>query len=376
MSQAAVLDLTSACYLGLRHPCRALRPWRRLTTGVPAALAEPRSARAVSRSLARLAGTESAVLATSTLHAFWDLFVAPDTDGIACYLDAGAYPIAGWGVERAAARGAPVRRFPHQDAAALGRLLGSRPAGRVPVVVTDGVCPGCGCVAPVRRYLQVLGPLGGLLVVDDTQGLGILGAGAGPGLPYGRGGGGILRLAGLSSARVLLVSSLAKAFGAPVAVVAGARPLVERYAARGETRVHCSPPSMAHLSAARHALEVNRRQGDQRRARLLALIRRLQAGAGQIGLIAGPTSFPVQTLGAIPGIPPAVLYQRLAEAGVRTVLHRPACRPVPQCSLLVTAGHTPGQIDQVIVALDAATRDRKAARTAVRVAPARAGGAR
>lgn len=176
MSQAGVLDFTSACYLGLRHPCRALQPWRRLTTGMPAALAEPCSARAVSRALARLVGAECAVLATSTLHAFWDLFVALGTDGIACYLDAGAYPIAGWGVERAAACGAPVRRFPHQDPAALGRLLGSRPAGRVPVV-TDGVCPGCGSVAPVRRYLQVLGPLGGLLVVDDTQGLGIFGAG-------------------------------------------------------------------------------------------------------------------------------------------------------------------------------------------------------
>jgi 8-amino-7-oxononanoate synthase len=358
MSQAPVLDFTSACYLGLRHPCRALRPWRRLTAGVPAALAEPRSARAVSRSLARLAGTECAVLATSTLHAFWDLFVALGTDRIACYLDAGAYPIAGWGVERAVARGAPVRRFPHQNAAALGRLLGSRPAGRVPVVVTDGVCPGCGSVAPVRCYLRVLGPLGGLLVVDDTQGLGVLGAGADPRLPYGRGGGGILRVAGLSSPQVLVVSSLAKAFGVPVAVVAGARPFVERYTARSETRVHCSPPSMAHLSAARHALEVNRGQGDQRRARLLTLIRRLQAGARQIGLMTGPGTFPVQAIGPVPGVPPTLLYQRLAEAGIRAVLHRPACEPVPRCSLLVNASHTPGEIDRAIIALDAATSDR------------------
>ena len=41
MTEAGVLDFTSASYLGLRHPRRTLRPWPRLTTGVPAALAEP-----------------------------------------------------------------------------------------------------------------------------------------------------------------------------------------------------------------------------------------------------------------------------------------------------------------------------------------------
>lgn len=362
MNQASVLDFTSASYLGLRHSWLALEPWAFLTAGVPAALAEPPSARAAARSLARLTGTESAVLAASTLHVFWDLFVALGTETITCYIDAGAYPIAGWGTERAAAHGAPVRRFPHQDAAALGRLLGAqRPARRTPVVVTDGVCPGCGSVAPIRRYLQLLQPLGGVLVVDDTQGLGLVGAGASRWTPYGRGGGGVLPMAGETSAAVLVVSSMAKAFGVPIAFVAGPGALVERYIRRSETRVHCSQPSMAHLSAAWHALEMNRRQGDRRRARLLALIGRLQAGARRIGLTAGPGSFPVQTLGAVPGIPPVRLYQRLAEAGVRTVLHRPACDPVPRCSLLVTAAHTPGQIDRAIAAIEAATADRTAA---------------
>ena len=350
-----MLDFTSACYLGLRHPHAALAPWDRLTTGVPAALAEPCSARAVAGRLARLAGTEHAVLATSTLHAFWDLFLTLGADQLSCYVDAAAYPIARWGAERAAARGMPIQHFPHRDADALRVLLAARrPAGRRPVVVTDGLCPGCGLPAPLRQYLQTLRPLGGLVVVDDTQGLGILGHGPGPGLPYGRGGGGTLRLAGLNSPDVLLVSSLAKAFGVPVAMIAGSRSLIARYERRSETRVHCSPPSFAHLRAAEHALEANRLQGDQRRVWLAALVRQLQAGVRGLGQVIRPVAFPVQSLEPVAGVPPAILHQRLLHMGVRTVLHRPACRAVTTCSLLITAEHTPQQIDCAIAALDRA----------------------
>ncbi len=319
MNAADVLDFTSASYLGLHHRQRALRPWPRLTTGVPAALAEPGSARALAARLADLVGTERATLGTSTLHAFWDLFVTLGAGRLACYVDACTYPIAGWGVERAAGRGTLVRRFPHRDASALGRLLHAQ-AGRLdrlPVVVTDGVCPGCGQSAPVRRYLGALRPLGGLLVIDDTQALGVFGRDVVQHPPYGCGGGGSLRMAQLTSPDVLIVSSLAKAFGVPVAVIAGSGSLVERYEQRSETRVHCSPPSIAHIRAAEHALEVNLRHGDQRRARLAALVRRRQGGVDALGLRIGPAQFPAQALGPIEDLSPEVLHRRLLELRVR-----------------------------------------------------------
>jgi 8-amino-7-oxononanoate synthase len=353
VTEADVLDFTSASYLGLRHPRRALRPWHRLTTGVPAALTEPGSARALAARLAGLAGTERAVLATSTLHAFWDLFVTLGAGGLACYVDSAAYPIAGWGVERAAGRGTLVRRFPHRDVGALMRLLRAQGGrlDRLPVVIADGICPGCGRPAPVRGYLGALRPYGGLLVIDDTQALGIFGRDVAQHPPYGRGGGGSLRLAELTSSDVLIVSSLAKAFGVPVAMVAGRTSLVERYERRSETRVHCSPPSLAHIRAAEHALEVNLRQGEQRRARLAGLVRQMQDGVGALGHQIGPSQFPVQALEPIEGVPAAVLCRRLLEQRVRAVLHRPPCRRVATCSFLITAVHTPEQIDRVLAAL-------------------------
>jgi 8-amino-7-oxononanoate synthase len=371
VTRAETLDFTSASYLGLRHPQGALGPWHRLTTGAPAALAEPRLARAVARSLAGLVGTQDAVLASSTLYGFWDLFMVLGADQLICYVDAGTYPIAGWGVERAVAHGTLTARFPHRDVTALHRLLGSpRRAGRVPVVVTDGLCPGCGLAAPLRQYLRALGPLGGLLVVDDTQALGILGREASSYPPYGRGGGGTLRMARLSSPDVLVVSSLAKGFGVPVAVIGGPRSLVRQYELRSETRVHCSPPSFAHLRAAEHALDVNRQHGDQRRARLAALVRRLRAGVRDLGLKIGPTGFPVQTLEPVAGVPPAIVHDRLIAMGVRAVLHRPACQPAARCSFLITAEHTPEQIDRAIGALGRAVTEPAVATGTDRWAPA------
>ena len=118
-----MLDFTSALYLGMRHPGRSLRPWVQLTTGRPAALASPPSASAVAEHLAALQGCEAATLVPSTLHLFWDLFTILANERIAIYMDAGTYAIVKWAVERAAARGTPVRIFRHHDPDALGDQL-------------------------------------------------------------------------------------------------------------------------------------------------------------------------------------------------------------------------------------------------------------
>ena len=136
-----MLDFTSVLYLGFRHAFGALRPWTQLTTGRPAALEEAPEAVTLAQDLARLVGCERAVLAPSTLHLYWDLFDVLAGDRVAIYADAGTYPIARWGIERAAAKGVPTSTFPIHDPAALESLLiRDERARRRPIVVTDGLC--------------------------------------------------------------------------------------------------------------------------------------------------------------------------------------------------------------------------------------------
>jgi 8-amino-7-oxononanoate synthase len=345
-----VIDLTSSLYLGLRHGSAVLPPWPQLTTGVPAALAVAPEAGTVAAGLASLVGTKAATLAPSTLHAFWDLFVATGARQI--HVDAGTYPIARWGAERARCRGAAVRTFRHHDPAALRRAMAAG-GGRGPVVLTDGLCPGCGGVAPVGDYLAIAHRFGGSVVVDDTQALGVLGTPA-PGHPYGTGGGGTARWAGLSDVRLTIVASLAKGLGVPVAVVAGSRATVRRYEARAETRVHCSPPSNAHLSAAAHALRCNAVRGDDLRGHLAHLVigfRRL-AEAHRVPVM--PGLFPIQTVRPMPAVDLRAVHGRLGTMGIRTVLHQPRCGRGAALSVIFTAAHREADVERAVDAIGVA----------------------
>jgi len=362
-----VIDFTSSGYLGLRHASHSLPPWAQLTSGVPAALAEPEAASALAADLARLIGTDAAALATSTLHAFWDLFVVRSgmvtragAPGIALYLDAASYPISRWGVERAAALGIPCTTVPHHDPGALRRILARGGArGLRPVMVTDGLCPGCGHVTPVGGYLEVCRSFGGELVLDDTQPLGVLGYPR-AGTWYGHGGGGSLRHAGVRGPDIILVSSLAKGFGVPVTVVGGGTSFINGYKERSETRLHCSPPSFAHIAAGARALSVNQVAGERLRTRLAGLVGRFQRGLRDAGLPVPMGRFPVQSVSLPPPLDPAGVYRALLHLGIRPVLHRPQCLRGTVVSFLITAGHTVSDVDAAVAALDraAARADR------------------
>ncbi|MFL5796904.1 MAG: pyridoxal phosphate-dependent aminotransferase family protein [Actinomycetota bacterium] len=343
-----MIDLTSSLYLGMRHGGERVPPWAELTTGRPAALAEAPAAREVGSRVAGLIGTTAATVAPSTLHAFWDLFVAMGARTI--LVDEGTYPIASWGAERARCAGAKVRRFRHHDPASLRRALAEAGDPRSVFVLTDGLCPGCGGVAPVGDYLAVARFQPGTVVVDDTQALGILGTPA-PGHPYGRGGGGVARWTGVGDAGLIVVASLAKGLGVPVAAVAGSRAAVRRYESRSATRVHCSPASNAHLNAAVRALGANARVGDALRRRLARLVTRFRAGASALGVPLSEGLFPLQSVRSEPGLDPQATHRGLLELGVRTVLHRPRCGRGLAVSFIVTAGHREAEIDRTVEAL-------------------------
>ncbi|WP_296804615.1 aminotransferase class I/II-fold pyridoxal phosphate-dependent enzyme [Thiocapsa sp.] len=348
-------DFTSALYLGLQHPSGALRPWERLSQGRPAALEEPPGAAAVAAELAGLQGCAAAVLLPSTLHLFLDLGELLAEGLRAIYCDAGSYPIARWGAERAALRGIPLHTFAHHNADALRQVLERTSASkRSPVVVTDGLCTVCGRSAPLADYLALVRHYGGLLVIDDTQALGVLGTTPGPGAPYGHGGGGSARLAALTGSDLLLGSSLAKGFGVPVAVLSGGASLIRRFREHSPSRLHCSPPSAAVIRAAGHALAVNGEAGDALRLRLAQRVAQFRQGLDALGLAADGGLFPVQVLKPSRGMDALRLHRLLRHQGIRSVPMRGHGRGEPRLGFLITARHEPEQIDACLAALAAA----------------------
>ncbi len=344
-----MLNFTSSLYLGIRHESRSLRPWTQLTTGMPAALAPPPGEDRVAGSLAELQGCESAVLAPSTLHLFWDLFGILPREKVAVLVDSGVYPVARWGVERAVMRGVPARQFSHHDPNSLREKLGRKNLSRLrPLVVTDGFCPACGEPAPINQYIEVTRSFRGYLIIDDTQALGILGYDPEAGAPYGKGGGGILRWSAVEGTDVILISSLAKGFGVPVAGLAGSLSIVEHFESRSETRTHSSPPSVAVIHAAEQALVFNQENGDTLRRRLAKLVKQFRDRLQSSGFCSSGNLFPVQTLILPDDFDSPALHTRLLQFGVHTILHRGRNGMSPRISFIITARHTPRDIDRAV----------------------------
>jgi 8-amino-7-oxononanoate synthase len=325
-----VLAFDSALYLGMRHPA-AHGAWAALTTGQPAAYAEGAQADAVCRGYAALCGADACVLAPSTLHLFWDLFPLLAQGRPATVLvDRMAYPVARWCASRI---GAPCIDIDTADLGGLAQCVRRlRAAGRLAIVLADGYAPGMAGPPPLACLAGCVANGAGWLVVDDTQALGLLGAH----------GGGSLCLHGLQgSPHVVVGASLAKAFGAPLAVLLGSGALVRRYRASASTRVHCSPPSNAALDAGRRALARNDAVGDTLRARLRRAVGAMRAEAGRLGLELHGGGFPVQLLVPPHGIPGTWLHQALAIHGVRCLVQRRAGQAV--LVFLLTAEHDSGQ---------------------------------
>lgn len=333
-------DFTSALYLGLRHGSADLAAWRDLTLGRPAALEEPPGAPALAARLAALQGCAAACLMPSTLHLFWDLFGMLADEPLALLIDAGAYPIARWGARQAALRGLPLWVFPH-DAADVARRLARHAlrAGRRPLILADGFSPGSDRAPPLAAYARIAADCGGYLVLDDTQVLGLRGVD----------GGGSARLPGVGGPRMLIGASLAKAFGAPLAVLAGDADVVRRFEMRSQTRRHASPPSVAAIAAGARALDINRSRGAQLRHALAQRIAQWRAGLAEREIAVRGGAFPVQMVPLAAGADPLALQQALARDGVTAVPQQSG--RARALSFLLRADHGPRDIDGALAAL-------------------------
>ena len=108
-------------------------------------------------------------------------------------------------------------------------------------VWTDGVFPLLGRYADLGNLLRPLSPTG-LLVVDDSYGLGVLG-------PGGRG---TAAAHGISDVRLVITASLAKALGGAGGVIAGSGITVDRI--RRQSQAYRGTTAMApHVAAGVHA---------------------------------------------------------------------------------------------------------------------------
>ncbi len=240
--------------------------------------------------------------------------------------------------------GLPVTAFRHLDAHDLSVQCRThlRPGER-PLVISDGVFPISGEIAPVPDYLQVLELYDeAILCLDDAHATGVI----------GDKGQGTLEYYGLQGDRRYTAHTLSKALAGHGGVIAGSAALIEQLGRNSSVPIAASPPPLPAAQASVRALELVRSDPDIRR-RLWANVARARAGLRDLGWPLPDTSVPIICLGTRPGMDLARLQAELFDRDI-CVAHVTSYSSTPAGGALriaIFATHTPAQIDRLVAEL-------------------------
>ncbi len=245
-------------------------------------------------------------------------------------------------MQLAKANGADVQRYPHNDVAALERLLAASTA-RNKLIVTDAVFSMDGDLAPLPLLFDLAERYDAWLIIDDAHGFGVLG-------PHGIGSLGHFNLP--ASKRILLMGTLGKAAGVGGAFVAGSPTAIDYLLQKGRSYIFttAAPPAVAcALSKSLQLIAA----GDDLRANLMARIAKFRDGLAGLPftLLPSPTAIQPLIIGANESA--VALSKDLWERGLWVPAIRPPTVPkgTARLRISVSAAHTAADIDALIAAL-------------------------
>ena len=245
-------------------------------------------------------------------------------------------------MQLAKANGADVQRYPHNDVAALERQLAASNATRK-VIVTDAVYSMDGDLAPLPAIHALAERYDAWLVIDDAHGFGVLGQ-------HGRGSLSHFNLP--ASRRILLMGTLGKAAGVGGAFVAGSATAIEYLLQKGRSYIFttAAPPAIA--CALSKSLQIVR-DGDARRANLMARIAQLRDGLAGRPLLFSATAIQPYVVGDNEAA--VALSTALWERGLWVPAIRPPTVPKGTARLRISlsAAHTATDVERLVSTLKA-----------------------
>ncbi len=242
-------------------------------------------------------------------------------------------------LEAASLSPATLRRFAHNQATSLQRLLAAPCAGET-LVVTEGVFSMDGDSAPLAELHTLTQQAGGWLLVDDAHGIGVQGE-------QGRGSCWRQRIR-----PELLVITFGKAFGVSGAALLCDEPTADYLLQFARHLIYSTAMPPAQAEALRAALRAVQ-QGDDLRGRLAANIVRFRQGAQQLGLPLLPSATAIQPLLVGDEGKALAFSDYLRQRGCWVTAIRPPTVPpgTARLRITLTARHAAHDIDNLLEAL-------------------------
>ncbi|MFF3957408.1 aminotransferase class I/II-fold pyridoxal phosphate-dependent enzyme [Streptomyces sp. NPDC001890] len=251
------------------------------------------------------------------------------------YLDEKAHASLIDGALLAAASGAVVRWFGHNDPDDLARQLAAAPTQSV-LVATDGVFAMEGELAPVPELVAVCEEYGATLLVDDADGVGVFGRGRG-----------VIKQAGMQGRVPVMTLSFSRSLASQGGAVLADAKTIDFLRHTSRTQIHSAGLSPADTAAAHAALrEIRRRAGAEPDA--LAAAEHLRRALDAIGYDVAGSSSPVMRVRFPDQIAMLSAQRLLVDHGVYTnAVLPPACEGF-QLRIACTDAHTPDVLEGVI----------------------------
>lgn len=244
---------------------------------------------------------------------------------------------------------AELKRYAHNDLAALEHLLKNSQAARK-LVAVDAVFSMDGDLAPVPELLALCEKYDAWLLLDDAHGFGILGSG----------GRGILDYYRLHSPRIIYMATLGKAAGVFGAFVAGEPVLIDYLLQKSRSYIYTTAMPPALCTALLVALEVIEHD-EARRLHLQRLIELLRSKLRLQCWRLAESITAIQPL-IVGGNEQALrLSEYLMDSGILVPAIRPPTVPKGSARLRISlsAAHSEEDVLQLVVALQQAERECK-----------------
>ncbi len=239
--------------------------------------------------------------------------------------------------------GKAIKTFAHGDPDDLRKKMATHlPSGGTPLVMSDGVFPVTGAIAPADDYARVLTRYpGGLLCIDDAHGVGTLGS-------NGRG---TYEHFSLEGTGLYFGATFSKAFGALGGFITGTAGWISEIIRSNRIPEGASPLSMGAVGAATVGLQVLADEPELR-AKLRSNVHYLRSGLSDLGIPTPNTPVPIICVHGRPGLDLGKTALRLRKEDIVVSHIGPNgysdSPPVEVLRIAVFSDHTQDQFDRLL----------------------------
>ena len=237
----------------------------------------------------------------------------------------------------------PITPFHHLRAQSLAEHLNRdlRSQER-PLVLSDGVFPVSGEIAPLPDYLDLVKPRKGLVYLDDAHAVGVL----------GKNGRGTPEYYEIEDQSCYTSATLAKALGGFGGVIWGTAKWVDYIDQASRICAGASPPPLVVTAASAAALEVAHTSPELRQ-RLRERVKQARNGIRALGWELADTPVPILCLASRPGVSLERIKKNLFEQDIAIELVRSYTSTPAGGALRIAifSTHTSEQIDRLIEAI-------------------------